>query len=248
MTNIIMVSALSLGLVIFSFGKLGTVKPGFSIAKATNSALHESVTFVFELIEKEMVSEIALTKQNYFNLTRTLKYVPGIQLNASQARVYQKASPTRANELKNILNNSRLREQFKYVMNRAQALNLPKELALIPVIESQYNPKAVSPVGAGGPWQLMPGTAKDLGISNQQRFQLEPSTGAALAYFKDLYKEYGNWELAIAAYNAGDGRVNGALKKNPGAATVQDLKLPLETRNYVQAFFQLQNELKSYDI
>jgi membrane-bound lytic murein transglycosylase D len=94
----------------------------------------------------------------------------------------------------------------------------------------------------------MSGTARILGLSNRQRFEMAASTKAALLHLKGLYKEFGNWELAIAAYNAGDGRVNSALNRNPHAKTVQELRLPHETRQYVLAFFQLQNALKGYDL
>lgn len=197
------------------------------------------------LIEKEMAKVIQFTKQNIQNSTE--KFIPGIKLNAIQASTYRKTNPERTKLLNTILKNDDRRNKFKYVMKKAQELNLPRELALIPVIESEYKNKAISSKGAGGLWQLMPGTAKIFGLSKKQRFETGASTKAALLHLKDLYHEYGNWELAIAAYNAGDGKVNKALRKNPGAKTVQELKLPRETRNYVLAFFQLQKVLKSYD-
>lgn len=148
-------------------------------------------------------------------------------------------------QLKQTLANSQKKQQFLFISKKLDEFRLPKDLALIPVIESQYNKGAVSPKGAGGLWQLMPATAKQYGISSNDRFQLAPSTVAALHYFNVLYKKFHNWEFAIAAYNAGDGRVQRALSKNPSAKSVQQLSLPQETKQYVQKFYKMQNELRS---
>ncbi|MBA2654726.1 MAG: lytic transglycosylase domain-containing protein [Gammaproteobacteria bacterium] len=151
------------------------------------------------------------------------------------------------NQLQQALATSQQKSQFTFISNKLNELSLPKELALIPVIESHYNTKAVSPKGAGGLWQLMPATARENGISSGDRFQVGPSTSAALNYFKQLHKQFGNWEFAVAAYNAGGGRVQKALNKNPSATCVQQLNLPQETKQYVKKFYQMQAELKSYD-
>lgn len=151
------------------------------------------------------------------------------------------------NQLQNTLSTSLQKQQFSFISKQLTQHQLPKELALIPVIESHYNKQAVSPKGAGGLWQLMPATAKEYGISSQARFQLEPSTTAALNYFNVLHKKFGNWEFAIAAYNAGSGRVQKALNKNPTATSVQQLSLPQETKQYVQKFYQMQAQLQSYN-
>lgn len=165
------------------------------------------------------------------------------QLNRS-TKLYDRSSKT--SRLRKILSNETRRKHFKFVVSKLAEFKLPKELALIPIIESEYSTKAVSPKGAGGMWQLMPGTAKILGISNKQRFELAPSTKAALLYFRDLHHEYGNLDLVVAAYNAGSARVDKALKQNPKAKSVQQLNLPRETRNYVRSFNHLQNEFKTY--
>lgn len=133
--------------------------------------------------------------------------------------------------------------QLRYVMDRLESMQLPKSLALIPVIESHYTTKSKSNKGASGIWQLMPCTAKRFGISNNQRYQLAPSTNAALKYFKTLHQKFGSWELAIAAYNAGEGTVHKALTKNPHAINVQQLRLPTETKQYVQKFYVLESYL-----
>lgn len=123
--------------------------------------------------------------------------------------------------------------QLNYVLQKTHLLNLPASLALVPIVESDYKNQAVSNKGAAGAWQLMPELAKDYGLADQARFQFEPATDVALRFLKELHQQFGNWELALAAYNAGPGRVSKALKQNPKASTVQELSLPRETKLYV---------------
>lgn len=124
-----------------------------------------------------------------------------------------------------------------FIYKQTQARGLPAELALIPVIESEFNPNDKSNKGATGLWQLMPGTARELGVqvkgSYDGRRNVIASTQAALAYFKDLGLMFkGNWYLAIAAYNSGQGRVESAMKRK-GSDDFWNLKLPRETQLYV---------------
>lgn len=253
LTNIVVLSGLVLGLIVFWFIRIESEKPVFPTAKIHNTTAYEQLSLRYELVKKGIISEIG-SKHKYLDLSFRPKFTPNskftssIRLNAYQALAYKKTSSAKTKLLHHILNNAEQRSKFKYVMKKAQELKLPNELALIPVIESEYKNKAVSPKGAAGLWQLMPGTAKIFGLSSRQRFEMAASTRAALLHLKDLYREYGNWELAIAAYNAGDGKVNKALKRKPHAKTVQDLNLPHETRQYVVSFFQLQNALKAYDL
>lgn len=190
------------------------------------------------------------------NIQVPVKAVPAATLSkvaVNNLSIVSDISPNRKNQAalkKTWLKNTQVRDIIKkaqkngqlfYVMNRLEKMQLPKSLALIPIIESQYKNTAKSNKGAGGIWQLMPGTARQLGIKSNERFQLAQSTNAALKYFKSLHQQFGNWELAIAAYNAGDGRVRHALHLNPNAKNVQDLKLPQETKQYVLKFYALEN-------
>lgn len=120
---------------------------------------------------------------------------------------------------------------------------MPCELKYLPVIESALIPHAVSRAGAAGLWQFMPGTATGIGLEINslvdQRRDPYLSSDAAARYLKQLYKTYGDWSLAIAAYNCGPGNVNKALRRaGEGKHDFWDIYpfLPSETRGYVPAF------------
>ncbi|MGC8467240.1 MAG: LysM peptidoglycan-binding domain-containing protein, partial [Acidithiobacillus sp.] len=142
-------------------------------------------------------------------------------------------------KLEQILNNSR--PFLYYVATAVAQRGMPMELALLPAIESGYNPKAFSPAAAAGLWQFVPGTARNFGLQNTRwgdpRLSLTASTNAALDYLSYLYNYFGgNWLLAIAAYNAGQGTVSAAIQRNVAAGKPTDfwsLNLPQETENYV---------------
>lgn len=119
---------------------------------------------------------------------------------------------------------------------------MPHELKYLPVIESALKPKAVSGAGAKGLWQFMFGTSKLYGLKSnnyiEERFDPLKSTDAAMRYLKDLHKAFGRWDLALAAYNCGPGRVKKAIIRSGGKRDFWDIYryLPRETRGYVPAF------------
>ena len=121
-------------------------------------------------------------------------------------------------------------------------LGVPHELRYLPVIESAMNPKAKSRMGAKGLWQFMFTTGKLYGLRSNnyidERFDPIKSTKAALRYLKDLYEMFGNWELAIAAYNCGPGNVNKAIRRSGGKTDFWKIYpwLPRETRGYLPGF------------
>lgn len=131
---------------------------------------------------------------------------------------------------------------------------MPTELQYLPVIESALNPNAVSRAGAGGLWQFMPGTAKGLGMEVNslvdERRDPRASSRNAARYLHQLYDIYGDWSLAIAAYNCGPGNVNKALRRAGGGK--KDFweiynYLPRETRGYVPAFIAANYVMNFYD-
>ena len=114
---------------------------------------------------------------------------------------------------------------------------VPEQLVWVAEVESGFNPRARSPAGAGGLFQLMPATAKELGLRRwpfDQRYQVQPSAQGAARYLKRLHTQFGDWRLALAAYNAGAGKVQGLLERKQlrsfdGIATA----LPAETQMFV---------------
>ena len=119
--------------------------------------------------------------------------------------------------------------------------NLPRELKYLAVIESRLNPVSVSWAGAVGPWQFMPGTAVALGLkvnrNIDERTNYYKSTHAAAKYLTDLYKQFGDWLLVIAAYNGGPGNVLKAIRKS-NSRNFWDIQyhLPAESRTHVKKF------------
>ena len=160
------------------------------------------------------------------------------------------------------------RQSTSYLLGRARYYNpifeealrfygLPLELKYLPVIESGLNPNATSRVGAAGLWQFMATTGKqyDLQIDSyiDERRDPEKSSYAAARMLSDLYKRFGDWTLALAAYNCGPGRVSSAITKAGGGADFWAVyqHLPKETRGYVPAFIAanyVMNYYADYDI
>lgn len=134
-----------------------------------------------------------------------------------------------------------------YVTRRLMENDLPPELALLPFLESAYNPSAISPSGAAGLWQIQPGTGDVLGLKRNQwydgRQDVVRSTDAVISYFDHLHQRFdGDWLLALAAYNSGEGTVTKAIQRNLSAGKNTDfwaLDLPQHTRAYVPRFLAL---------
>lgn len=135
--------------------------------------------------------------------------------------------------------------RYKALIDRAlEEEKLPRGLAYLPVIESAYLPTLTSRAGAFGIWQFMPETAREYGLRVDwwvdERADPERSTRAAAEYLKDLHRMFGDWSLALAAYNCGPNRVRRKLAEH-GATTFWELleaaALPRETRGYVPTFY-----------
>lgn len=122
--------------------------------------------------------------------------------------------------------------------------DMPAQLKYLAVIESELKVKIVSQAGAAGIWQLMPATARTLGLKVGRRYDERKlrckSTEAAAKYLNTLYNQFGDWMLAIAAYNCGPGGVNKAIRKS-GSRNFWHLQnfLPKETRNYVKKYISV---------
>jgi membrane-bound lytic murein transglycosylase D len=128
-----------------------------------------------------------------------------------------------------------------YIVEEAEKRGIPMEIALLPVVESAFNPFAYSPLSAAGIWQFIPGTGKYYGLKQtwwyDGRRDVTASTHAAFDYLQALAKRFdGDWLLALAAYNSGAGRVSKAIKRNKRNNQPIDywnLRLPKETKAYV---------------
>ncbi len=128
-----------------------------------------------------------------------------------------------------------------YIVEELEKRNMPLDLALLPIVESAYNPFAYSRSRASGIWQFIPGTGRLYGLKQNWwydgRRDIVAATDAALSYLQKLHQEFnGDWLLALAAYNSGEGNVGKAIRRNKKAGKPTDffsLKLPRETRGYV---------------
>jgi membrane-bound lytic murein transglycosylase D len=135
-----------------------------------------------------------------------------------------------------------------HIVEEVQKRGMPTEIALLPMIESAFNPLAYSRSRASGIWQFIPSTGKNYGLKQNwwvdNRRDVTAATNAALDYLEKLHGMFGTWDLALAAYNAGEGTVQRAINRNrkQGLPTdYQSLDLPLETRNYVPKLQAIKN-------
>jgi membrane-bound lytic murein transglycosylase D len=135
-----------------------------------------------------------------------------------------------------------------YIVEELDKRGMPTELALLPFIESAYNPQAMSVARASGMWQFIPSTGRDFelkqNVFRDDRRDVLASTRAALDYLQKLYGMFGDWHLALAAYNWGEGSVQRAIAKNQRAGLATDymsLRMPAETQGYVPKLQAVKN-------
>ncbi|MES2187727.1 MAG: transglycosylase SLT domain-containing protein [Pseudomonadota bacterium] len=142
----------------------------------------------------------------------------------------------------------RSRKYLFHIVEELERRNMPTELALLPYIESAFNPQAVSSAKAAGMWQFMPATGNDYQLKQNMfrddRRDVLASTRAALDYLQRLYGMFGDWQLALAAYNWGEGSVSRAIARNQKLglpAGYSDINMPPETRLYVPKLQAVKN-------
>ena len=142
----------------------------------------------------------------------------------------------------------RSRMYIFHVVEELELRGMPTELALLPYIESAFNPQAISSAKAAGLWQFMPGTGRDFQLTQNvlrdERRSVLDSTRAALDYLQMLHDMFGDWHLALAAYNWGQGNVSKAIARNKAAGLPTgylDINMPAETRNYVPKLQAVKN-------
>ena len=152
----------------------------------------------------------------------------------------------------------RSRRYLYYIVAEVEKRGMPLEIALLPMIESAYNPMALSRSRASGIWQFIPSTGKRYGMKQNwwfdERRDVVAATEGALDYLQSLYADFGDWYLALAAYNWGEGAVHRAIAANQKRGKPTDyfsLKMPAETRSYVpklQAMKNIVNDPERFDL
>ncbi len=146
----------------------------------------------------------------------------------------------------------RSRPYIHHIVEELEKRGMPNELALLPIVESAFNPTANSPAKASGLWQFIPSTGKRFDLKqnwwHDQRRDIVASTEAALEYLQSVYEMHGDWHLALASYNWGEGSVKRAIQKNAAKGLPTDyssLTMPEETRQYVPKLIALKNIFSS---
>lgn len=138
----------------------------------------------------------------------------------------------------------RSRPYLFHIVQEVEKRGMPMEIALLPMIESAFNPQALSPMKASGIWQFIPSTGRVYGLEQNAwydgRKDILQATQAALDYLENLHQMFGDWELALAAYNCGEGCVARAQSRSRGS-DYASIRLPSETRNYVPKLVAVRN-------
>jgi hypothetical protein len=168
---------------------------------------------------------------------------PKIQMNRQGMRFVKNYIKNSRHHLTSIQHRSE--GPFSIIDSVFRVYKLPAELKYLAVVESELEPTAISHVGAVGPWQLMPATARILGLKtssrNDERRNYYKSTRAAARYLRDLHREFGDWLLVIAAYNGGPAPVLRAIRRSHSRNFwVLQPYLPSETRRHVKRFIATQ--------
>ncbi|AMN67634.1 LysM peptidoglycan-binding domain-containing protein [Psychrobacter sp. P11G5] len=226
----------------------GAARPTTSDDYSTAFLDAESLDELADLLEATdmtMVEDNKLAIQQYGDLWNRLR--AGYRMNGGQP-IYnqriegQKSWFTSRQDYLNRLT-ARASRYIYHTVREAERRNIPTELALLPVIESSYDPSGTSSAAAAGLWQFIPSTGRIYGLNQSSTYDgrrdVIESTRAAYDFLTALHNQFGSWELALAAYNAGPGRVQRAIDANAANGLPTDywsLRLPTETMNYVPRF------------
>jgi len=203
---------------------------------AREETTHEETTHEKD-VWKRIASDLRLTR-NISEKTTASKLAWFARNQAYLDRVSERASP-----------------YLYHIVEELEKREMPLDLALLPIVESAYNPFAYSPSRASGIWQFIPGTGKNYGLKQNWwydgRRDIIAATDAALNYLQKLHQEFnGDWLLALAAYNSGEGNVGKAIRRNKKAGKPIDffsLGLPRETRGYVPSLLAVAEIISNPD-
>ncbi len=206
---------------------------------------------LLQATDMTMVEGDALTVQRYGNLWDRVRRgyrmgeVNNVRIEAQKSWFYSRQDYI--NRL-----TARTSRYLHHTVTEAERRGIPTELALLPIIESSYDPSATSNAAAAGLWQFIPSTGRIYGLNQSTTYDgrrdIIESTRAAYDFLTSLYNQFGSWELALAAYNAGPGRIQKAIDANRRAGLPTDywsLRLPTETMNYVPRFMAVAQIIKN---
>ncbi|MDN5898254.1 MAG: transglycosylase SLT domain-containing protein, partial [Psychrobacter sp.] len=235
-----------------------TKRPASSANKATTSTSSadystayldadslDELADLLEATDMTMVEGNKLVIQQYGDLWNRLR--AGYRMNGGQPMYNQRIEGQKSwfTSRQDYLNRltARASRYIYHTVREAERRNIPTELALLPVIESSYDPSGTSSAAAAGLWQFIPSTGRIYGLNQSSTYDgrrdVIESTRAAYDFLTALHNQFGSWELALAAYNAGPGRVQKAIDANAARGLPTDywsLRLPTETMNYVPRF------------
>ncbi len=168
------------------------------------------------------------------------------ELNSIEVRNSENFYASRPEYINRVVERSR--RYLFHIVEEVERRGMPTEIALLPIIESAFNPTAYSRSHASGIWQFIPSTGKNYGLQqnwwHDDRRDIIAATSAALDYLQNLHRMFGDWELALASYNWGEGAVGRSLTRNRNSGLPTDfssIRKPSETRHYVPKLIAMRN-------
>lgn len=168
------------------------------------------------------------------------------ELNSKEVRNSENFYASRPEYINRIVERSKL--YLFHIVEEVERRGMPTEIALLPIIESAFNPTAYSRSHASGIWQFIPSTGKNYGLQqnwwHDDRRDIVAATSAALDYLQNLHRMFGDWELALASYNWGEGAVGRSLTRNRNNGLPTDfrsIRMPSETQHYVPKLIAMKN-------
>ena len=226
---------------------------GYSTSLLDDDSLAE-LENLLEATDMKMVEDDKLAIQQYGNLWDRVR--AGFRMNQNYGFSQQQRIDAQKNwfitrqEYINRLT-ARASRYLYHTVREAERRNIPTELALLPVIESSYDPTGTSNAAAAGLWQFIPSTGRIYGLTQTPTYDgrrdVIESTRAAYDFLTSLHNQFGSWELALASYNAGPGRIQRAIDANRARGLPTDywsLSLPTETMHYVPRFMAVAQIIK----
>jgi membrane-bound lytic murein transglycosylase D len=234
---------------LFGFG----IVPVIASVNETNQQFADTTTTTVTVTVDPVIRQLQAFDSSFAELkglpSVTLNDVPKIRLNPHAVKFVRTYNEGNNEDLEMI--RERGDRYFPMMDSVFTRYHLPTELKYLAAVESELKATAVSHVGAVGPWQLMPSTARDLSLKVKgkydERKNYYKSTVAAAKYLRDLYAQFGDWLLVIASYNSGPGKVLTAIKKS-GSHNFWALQsyLPAETRGHVKRFIATHYYFEGY--